>query len=416
MQIDEHYLCQGLGHLTGLETRIFRGSLLLERYSPYPFEPDIAGLINQERQQHAGTAAFIETEDMLVFVMIRSAANNMTLILGPAAQIRPDRQAALAVLFKLGESHSRLREMQTYFSQIVLYPFENFLEIICFVNYALNEEKLSVADLISRSRPVRSPRRPAPHTAAGEHDAADAPHNTWQTEQYLLSCVTNGNMEAIQAFLAEPPTGRAGTLAHDELRQHKNRFIVAVTLICRAAIAGGLSPQTAFALSDRYIQKAEHLTAGSDLSLLNMDMLLDYTRRVEQLKYGTDRSRLARDVLRYAQRNISRRITTADLAKALGMNRTYLCERFRLETGQTICAYITAIKINEAGRLLSTTDLSVARIADSLAFSSQSYLQSVFKKHKGCTTKEYREKSRHTDVIAARIINDNLPAFRTLAK
>ena len=85
-----------------------------------------------------------------------------------------------------------------------------------------------------------------------------------------------------------------GALAHNELRQRRNTFVCSATLISRAAIAGGIEPETGFALSDRYIQKAELLEKSGDIARLSMDMLLDYTKRVEALKYGAEYSRLAR--------------------------------------------------------------------------------------------------------------------------
>lgn len=51
------------------------------------------------------------------------------------------------------------------------------------------------------------------------------------------------------------------------------------------------------------------------------------------------------------------------------------------------------MKIDEATRLLVTTDRSVADIASLLAFSSaEAIFSSVFKKHTGMTPLQYREK------------------------
>ena len=94
--------------------------------------------------------------------------------------------------------------------------------------------------------------------------------------------------------------------------------------------------------------------------------------------------------MRYVQQHLGEKILIAEIANALGMNRSYLCERFQEETGGTIGALITAAKVDEAKRLLRVTELSVAQISEYLGFSSQSYFQAVFRKAAGCTPKGYR--------------------------
>lgn len=389
MQFDYQYLCQGLGHLTGLETRVYQNQKRIEHYSPYAFSPDIAGLITHKLQHNDANAFYIETENLLVFGVVKSAADGKTIVIGPTSQIRPGKRETVAALYMLDEPYSRLQDLQNYFANMISYPFETFLEILCFVNYALNEEKLSVAQLIEKSDqlvPVQ-----VVEWNEDTHDPAQDTYNSFQSEQQMLSYVTAGNVQAIEAFLKRPPTGRGGALAQSELRQRKNTFICAATLISRAAIAGGMAAGTAFALSDRYIQKAEMLTNGGDLATLNMEMLMDYTQRVEAIKCGVEGSNIAKSVVRYIQKNISKKISVKDMAEALQLNRSYLCERFKLDTGTTISDFTMKTKIDEAKRMLKLSNLTIAQISDYLAFSSQSYFQTVFKKFEGCTPKEYRK-------------------------
>ncbi len=391
MDFDYAYLCQGLGHLTGLEARIYQGDTLFAHYVNFEFKPDIAGLIQEEIHEKSDNAFYIETESLLIFGIVKCKRDHIMLVLGPTSQAHPAQNECISMLHMLGESHTRLEELQEYFENMVPYPFENFLEIVCFVNYALNGEKLSVANLVAKESDDCLLQEAAGAVDRSPAEIAENPHNTFQAEKLMLSYVTTGNMEAIQTFIRQPPTGQIGLLAHNELRQRKNLIIVAATLISRAAILGGMSAKVALVLSDWYIQKAELLKSGKDLTALNMEMLLDYTRRVEQIKLGTDSPRLSRKIMRYICKNMSEKNTTADLAKQFNMSRTYLCEQFKAETGKTIGDFITSVKVEEAKRLLTGTDISIAEISDFLAFSSQSYFQNVFKKEVGKTPKQYRD-------------------------
>ncbi len=394
MQFDYNYLCYGLGHLTGLETRVYKNDKLIEHYSPYPFEPDIAELIYPEIDKQDVNAFFIETEYLLIFGVIKSKKDQITLIIGPTLQIRPGRQETVAMLYMLDEPYKRLSDLESYFSNMTPYPFENFLEILCFVNYSLNAEKLTVSDLIAKKNVLHNkwPQEPV--------EQQPESHNTYEIEKLMLSYITAGNLNAVQSFIRNTPAGRIGTVAHSELRQRKNLFIISAALMSRAAIIGGMPSETAFALSDRYIQKAELLNIGRDITALNAEMLLDYTKRVEILKCGSNRSLLAMNIMRYVLKNISNKITLDELAKALNMNRSYLCKRFKSETGTTINDFIIFTKITEAKRMLLISDYSIAQISDYLSFSSQSYFQNIFKKIEGRTPRNYRIQVRSGKINA----------------
>lgn len=389
MKYDYLYLCNGLGHLTGLEVRAYKNDKLFMRYSPLKFNPDIFKLVSDEVKSKDQNAFYIETDEQLIFGVVKSKKDKMTVVIGPTSQIRPSEQDAVKILYSLSEPITRLKDIQTYFANMIPYPFENFLEILCFVNYALNDEKVSVTDLITDSNTTFN----EVSNSWVEQDLDNEIHNTFEMEKNMLSLVKSGNVEAINEFFKTPPTGRSGELAQSELRQRRNTFICAATIISRAAIEGGLSANSAFALSDRYIQKVEMLNTSSDIATLNMEMLLDYTKKVEAIKCGVENSSIAKKVARYTQRNLSNKISISELSNELKINRTYLCEKFKEDTGKTINEFITLIKLDEAKRMLEISELSISEISEYLAFSSQSYFQNLFKKYENCTPKEYRNKS-----------------------
>lgn len=171
-------------------------------------------------------------------------------------------------------------------------------------------------------------------------------------------------------------------------------MICAATLVTRAAIRGGLDRATAFSLSDTYIQKAELMKDYTGLLRLNARMVEDFTQRVANVRCGMGASRLIRDARDYILTHLDKPITTEELSRAVGMNRTYLCKRFQEEAGMTVNRYVTAVKMDEAKRLLEVTKKTPAEIAEVLGYSSQSYFQSVFKKSTGRTPGEYRAEGK----------------------
>lgn len=213
----------------------------------------------------------------------------------------------------------------------------------------------------------------------------------------MLSCVEHGRVDEIQKLFQRPVEGRAGTMAAGALRQEKNLIICTATLVTRAAIRGGLDRATAFSLSDAYIQRAELMQDYVGLVRLSARMVEDFTRRVADAQCGEGNSDLMRAAREYILLHLDKSITTQELSRAMGMNRTYLCRRFQEEIGMTVNHYVTAVKMDEARRLLDVTKKTSAEIAEVLGYSSQSYFQSVFKKAAGVTPGEYRRKSGRKD-------------------
>lgn len=100
-------------------------------------------------------------------------------------------------------------------------------------------------------------------------------------------------------------------------------------------------------------------------------------------------------VQNYILEHLADKISTEDIAQELQVNRTYLSRIFKKETGSTLVDYIHTLKMDEAKRLLITTDKSLIAIANSLSFSSQSQFQMIFKKVVGCTPTEFKKQMHH---------------------
>lgn len=387
--IDFEYFCSTLGHLMGVQVRLYRARDLLYDYCSVPFSPSPLELFAEQIESCADNAGFFD-QGSLFFGLIRVPEQQLRIVIGPAFNVRPGKEQARALIRQLGISGDRMQEFSLYLESIPPYPIESFIQVICFCNYFFNQEKLLVSDLIlHRPLPEESEGRPS---ARPEYGDGGSVHNTMALERELLGYITGGRTEALKLLFKEPPTGRVGVMAYDEIRQLKNTFVCSATLASRAAISGGLSPEIAFTLSDHYIRKAEILGDYASITDLNVRMLLDFTRRVAEQHLNGTRSPRVSDISRYIDRNLNGKIALEDIASELNMSRTHLCAVFKQETGMTINEYITQRKVEEAKRLLVDTDRSIGSIGEGLGFSSQCYFQSVFKKTVGITPLEFRKR------------------------
>ena len=85
-------------------------------------------------------------------------------------------------------------------------------------------------------------------------------HTSYASERMQYEAIKNGQVERIRSVMQREPDGTPGILSKDQLRNSKNMFIAGITLFTRAAIDGGVPEETAYSLSDGYIQTVEECT------------------------------------------------------------------------------------------------------------------------------------------------------------
>jgi AraC family transcriptional regulator len=98
-----------------------------------------------------------------------------------------------------------------------------------------------------------------------------------------------------------------------------------------------------------------------------------------------------RDVLDYIQSHLHQEMSLTAMAAQLGMSRAYFATQFKQAMGVSPHQYVSQQRIEKAKRCLQTRALSLAEIALTCGFSSQSHLTKTFKKYTGTTPKAYRE-------------------------
>ncbi len=387
--MDYAYLAQSLANMSAIPVRLYRGEQLIGSYRSGSFQPDPVLSCLEEILRGSGSVSYHMTPEYLIYGLVRVKGSSLAMVAGPVAPTPLDAPAAWAILAAMGQPPSRAGELLEYLGEIPGYPLRNFLQILCTMAYALNAEKLTVADLLLDEEPAPLP------LPEGQEPAGALGHNSYALERELLSYVEQGQPQALETLFQRPVTGRVGYMARNALRQQKNLLVSTATLVSRSAIRGGLAPETALDLADRYIRQGESLASCEELIRLNVRMTLDFARQVEALGAGIGAGRLQLAAARYIRSHLSERLSTAEVAAALGKNRSYLCTRFREETGLSLNAYITRLRMEEARRLLRATDKPLKEIADQLGFSSQSYFQKVFKAETGLTPGAYRASPEH---------------------
>ena len=269
-------------------------------------------------------------------------------------------------------------------SDLPVMPYAIFSRYVIMVHNTLTGQQLDVSDLLAAA-------------GATVESSLLAPESRDRTKVYLaeramLKMVRNGDINYHHALnLSSSMSPGVPVQGRDPLQQSRISIIVFTSLVCRAAIEGGLNPEIAYPLGDSYIEAAVNSRDTGELSALALTMYHDFIYRVHQLHVNPDYSPAIQKCCNYIELSLDRKIRVADLAALTGYTEYYLTSKFKKETGIPLFLYIRYAKIERAKVLLESTELPVREISDRLAFSSLPFFIKCFHEITGYSPAQYRK-------------------------
>lgn len=282
------------------------------------------------------------------------------------------------------------REFLATLKDIPIISYVHFVEYGQMLHYCISGEKLSFSKLNFFDIPNSTI---SPHA----NPTDKVRHGTFASEQAILTLIAEGNINYREQQDKLNSMGNIGKTGNgNPIRQAKNNIIIFTALAARAAIRGGLSPETAYSLSDFYIQNAENCTTIEELSLVSQNMQDDFIKRVHNFKLSNGASSQILECCNYIQLHVMEKINLHELAAQMGYSQNYLCKKFKQETGQNIRDYINSIRIEKAKDMLLSQTCTIQEVSEQLHFSSQSYFCKLFKEATGYTPGTYQKRPVQT--------------------
>ncbi len=267
-----------------------------------------------------------------------------------------------------------------------------FFQYGLMLHYCVTGEKLERSDIQFQERRQIRPGR----QATRPRDR----HQTYAAEQALMWMVREGNLGYQSAL------DRAGGISHGvrvtgkPMQQALLSCAVFASLCVRAAIEGGLSPETAYSLGDSYIQSMTQCRTITELTTINHEMYIDFVRRVHKHRIDPKRSKQVQLCCDYIELHLEEPIALKQLAALSGYKDYYLSRKFQKETGSNINDYIKFARVERAKLLLATTAEPVSQIAKQFRFCSSSYFCRIFRQVTGLTPQQWRDQARGDRPVA----------------
>ena len=313
------------------------------------------------------------------------------LIIGPVSNVPYSKDTLLNMYRDYVISNENKDEFHDFLKRIPHISKFSLISKLVFINYCIYEEVKTPSDFLTD---YSSPKALSPEIVQTNYDKKEnyVYNKSYVLEEAILKLVRTGNIEGFNSLLFNDDNFHIGVTGNNAIRQLKNNIIIITTLCTRAAIDGGLEYDTAYELSDHFIQLTEQTDNPDILYELLSKIAYTFAEKVSQAQTPTSADGRLQKAILYIKQNTNQHITVGDVARYVGFSKSYFSTYFKENLGFSVSDFIFRCKLEEGRRLLQFTNKSISTISTFLCFSSQSHFQTAFKKQFGMTPNEYRRK------------------------
>lgn len=124
------------------------------------------------------------------------------------------------------------------------------------------------------------------------------------------------------------------------------------------------------------------------VSIDNLKISIFENKKIEQT--GEEGEQTIVGIVRYMQEHLKEEISLNVLADEFHLSAQYISQLFKNEIGVNFLAYLTNIRMEQAKKLLLSSDDTVAEIAEKSGYADYRVFTKAFKKAEGVTPSQYR--------------------------
>ncbi len=356
-----------------------------------------ANLRRMLKEGAAGQAApyLLAGEAGTYFAAIRTVGG--TIFIGPMCHERLSNIKLKQMLRSYGADPEGMRSLPVF-------TLPQIRNMILLANTVVNQSNLENEELLQLNRIIfgddfknRIEQESFILKEEEQNDGSDATYrHSYHEEQLLMQAIREGRA-ADAVRLAENMDNDSGRLSGNYIRHRRNLAMIGIALCARAAIDGGVFPETAYRVSGYYIDKCDAAQDPAHLLHYRNRAIEELTGRVAEKLNRPASSNYVEIAKDYIRKHYREKIYLADVAESLGISEGYLSRLFRQETGACFQDQINEERVTRAANLLLYSELSLSQIAEYVNFPNQSYFGKIFKKYKNMTPKKFRDTYRNRE-------------------
>ncbi len=312
-------------------------------------------------------------------------AGETWVLLGPYVEAGWNERAARLLLMRLGASEAVLPMYKAYRCKLPIIGPDFALKTAFLLSENLGGQAVTVETF--RMEPEE---KQGALTFSGLYANGEEVNLRYQLEDRFLEAISRG--DAKQAHRVKSAFGKVQSdlrFMSDSMQDKLVGAAIMRTLIRMGAKLGGLSPVLIDSVSQEYAQQMKETGSGQEMEELTVQMcgrICDEIRKRKRRGWSPSVQRAAD----YMELNVSRPMTTEEIARAAGEKKRSLVNRFLQETGMTIKEYLAKTRCAIAAQLLAGSDASIQEIGAYVGYLDNNYFSKVFKTHWGMSPQSYR--------------------------
>ena len=355
-------------------------------YANGEFTPNPLLLLLPYVEIESSPLGYIVTSEHLFFGFVRIDGMEGFYAVGPTTTFRPTTALVRALLKEMGQHAHHEAMLLEYLQKIPPYTVGQSRHMLSILDFLVNGE------YEREMKHVQMKKLKIPSDYIENMQLLTIEHFGSDLEKEITSFVEYGRQDLMEKYLDSMFTGKDGIpdISPDAERALKNLFIFSLGIISRTAYRSGLEYNTVNEMTSYFLTRIEDFRGSLQISLYIRRMFMTFANMVAMIKKTPASSIIVHKVQQVVFSHMYEKITPTMIAKKLDIALPYLCRHFKGQTGKTIATYVNEVKIDEAKRLLSSSDKSVLEIAEQIGYSSPSYMASVFKKITGTTPENFR--------------------------
>lgn len=157
-------------------------------------------------------------------------------------------------------------------------------------------------------------------------------------------------------------------------------------------------------LDDVYTNGLKHQEANIDQlkilikPLCHMLTLLQIS--VGNITYIDSKNKTFDSILAFVQRNLTHDLTIRSIADACSCSESTVSHLFKEYTNQSVKKFVNSLRLQQAEKLLLSTDLPVGKISALCGYTDTNYFSTIFKKQTSLCPKTYRKVKRKNTILS----------------
>lgn len=213
----------------------------------------------------------------------------------------------------------------------------------------------------------------------------------YNLEKKVINAISRGDFNAAMRASTDQALRNIDNRASNTLRSKKNNLLAFNTICRKGAEYGYVHPIYLDEMSRQMAIKIENMVSIEQDVTIHREILKNYCNMVQQNSTRGFSPTMQRALIHISQHQYDTDLTLQSTAESLNLNKTYLANLFKKETGGTFTAYVNGKRINHAIFLLNSTTAPIQEIASACGIPDVTYFTRLFKQEKGITPSEYRK-------------------------